>query len=159
MPRTSRISFIPNYIFSVLSLFKCDPGETNKQINFSTISIQRYHTPTSSKETESDELLYTNSVTRYGPRASCVKARIRRKRRRNKADWKGKWNELRGQDWLVVTGANRNHGGMVEEFHVPSMVRGFSGFWTDGRSEFQRLRRRRSSVCLANQTSTILQSG
>ena len=64
--RARREFFIPNCnIFSILSIFKCDPGGNKWQVYHSDV-IQ-----TSWKGKESDELLYTVRVTRYGPRTSC----------------------------------------------------------------------------------------
>ena len=52
--------FVPNRsIFSVLSTFKCNPGKTNDKFVTSWSFLSSDITPTSSKENESDELLYT----------------------------------------------------------------------------------------------------
>ena len=58
-------------ILLILSIFKCIRQNEWQVYYFLIISIQFLiisTTPTSSKEEESDELLYTGSVTRYGPR-------------------------------------------------------------------------------------------
>ena len=64
--RTSRTFCSKNCnIFSVLCIFKYNPGKTDDKF----ITFQSFPSsdiiPTSSKEKENDELLYT--VTRYGP--------------------------------------------------------------------------------------------
>ena len=64
--------FVPNCnIFSVLSVFKYNSSKTSNKFITSQSFLSSDIIPTSSKENDSDELLYTDSVTRYGPRTTC----------------------------------------------------------------------------------------
>ena len=58
-----------NIIFSVLSIFKRNSGKTSDKLIAFRSFLSSDIIPTSSKEKESDELLYTVLVTRYGPRS------------------------------------------------------------------------------------------
>ena len=70
--RVMHESFVPNCnIFSVLSIFKCNPGKTNdKFIMFLIISIQWYRIDEFKRKRKRRIIVYS-SVTRYGPRTSC----------------------------------------------------------------------------------------
>ena len=59
--------FVPKIaIFSQFSsIFKYNPGKANNKLLYNFYPVISYRT--SSKEKESDELLYRGSVTRYGP--------------------------------------------------------------------------------------------
>ena len=56
-------------IFSVVSIFKCNPGKANDKFIASRQFLSSDIIPASSNKEENDDLLYT--VTRYGPRTSC----------------------------------------------------------------------------------------
>ena len=56
-------------ISSVLSIFKYNPGKTIDKFITSQSFLSSYIIPTSLKEKESGELLYTVLVTRYGPQS------------------------------------------------------------------------------------------